>query len=108
MASRAYEAAIDISKTTLWIRWSLSVALVPLLGVLGYLATDGDVPMALPSSFQIAIFSAAAGMAGMCIALPRMMLPKRAIIAHMRAARDAKAPRDEYSDAMAPREERLA
>lgn len=103
MASRAYEAAIEQAKARLWVRWIASIALVPVLGGLSFLATSGDVQMGLPASFQYAMLGATALMTGMAIATPRMMMPKTAIIAHMRGT--AKPSR--MSESMEPREERL-
>lgn len=111
MASRAFESLLEDTKQSLWIIWAGVVASVPLFGVYGYFITSQEVPMTLPTWYQVGIGGAVLVMGSMAYLVPRKMLSNRVIMEHVRQkAREslvnAKAPAKESN--MAPREERLA
>jgi hypothetical protein len=111
MASRAYEQSVSTANRNQWFIWSGAIAGLVLLGLFGMTISDGEVPMTLPMPFRIAIFGAAALMAGMSLYIPRHTLSKRVLMEHVRSKSRSELTTGKASKdmgGMTPREERLA
>jgi hypothetical protein len=109
MASRAFEATLEDTKHKLWVWWAVAVATVPLFCAYGFFISADEVPMHLPTWYQVALGGAVLVMGGMSVGVPRYMMSNRALMEHVRGKKKEEPPgrTSQVNEKYLPREERL-